>query len=247
MRVVRAILAGTYTERVDFGPVTLDGYCPFCEGATLQATHAEDRLVISCRDCERQLVSEELTAGQVADRTDDEVLASVAVRVRSDLEQAVDGVCGACGGRVDPTIDAVRVPDAADGGDDDQVDADRSPESRYLFRGDCRACHRRVNAPVECCLFAHPTVAGFYWNHGILLRDEPIWVALRRLDGDEWTIQQTDDEAGDGAGGEPVAGFDCQIMLDGDELHLDVAPDLTVRRATTVETVTNDETSQGAD
>ena len=246
-RVVRAILAGTYTERVDFGPATLDGYCPFCEGTTLQATHAEDRLVISCRDCERQLVSEELTAGQVANRTDDEVLASVAVRVRSDLEQAVDGVCGACGGRVDPTIDAVRIPAASDDGDDDRVDADESSETRYLFRGDCLACHRRVNAPVECCLFAHPAVAGFYWNHGILLRDEPIWAALRRLDGDEWSVQQTYDEAEEGADGEQGAGFVCQIVLDGDELHLDVDPDLTVRRARTAETVTNDETSQDAD
>lgn len=222
-RVVRAVLAGTYTERADFGPVSLAGYCPVCEASTLRATHADDRLAIACADCGARLVSEELTASQVADRTDDEILASVATRVRADLQQALDGVCGACGGRVDPHVEAVET-----------LDGDAA-DTRPMFRGDCRACHRRVNAPIECCLFHHPAVAGFYWDHGVRIDEEPLWQALRRLDGDEWRTETRE------------AGFRCRVRLGGDELRLDVTDTLAVSRARTVETRTTDGTPRESD
>lgn len=206
-RVVRAILAGTYTDRAEFGPVSLDGYCPHCGATTLRATHEADRLTISCSECERRLVSEELTASQVADRTDDEVLASVATRIRADLDQSIDGVCGACGGRVDVQMENVETTSATDTG--------RS-ETRPMFRGDCRSCHRRVNAPIECCLFYHPVVQGFYWEHGVALREEPLWESLRRLDGDEWQVIAT------------ATGYDCTVTLADDSLHLAVSPSLTI-------------------
>lgn len=202
-RVVRAILAGTYTDRAAFGPVDLDGHCPVCGATTLRATNEADKLVVACVECGTALVTEELPASQVTDRSTEAVLDSIAVRVRADLEQAVDGVCGSCGGPIEATVEAI----------------DIAGRTRWLFRGDCPACHRRVNAPVEWCLFAHPAVAGFYWDHGIVLRDEPIWQAFRRLEGDEWTLDRTDD------------GFQCVVRLDDDRLELAVASDLSVRDA----------------
>lgn len=206
-RVVRAILAGTYTEPAAFGPVTLDGYCPLCGATLLRATHDADRLTISCGECEARLVSEELTASQVADRTDDEVLASVATRIRADLDQAIDGVCGSCGGRVDIKVEDVGPGHATDTGTD---------EARPMFRGDCRACHRRVNAPIECCLFYHPAVRGFYWEHGVDLRAEPLWMSLRRLDGDEWHVDPS------------AADYVCTVTLGDGLLQLTVSPSLDV-------------------
>lgn len=203
-RVVRAILAGTYTDRPEFGPVTLDGYCPVCRASTLRAVHEVDRLVVACADCETRLVSEELTASQVAGRSDDEVLQSVAVRIRADLGQATDGVCGACGGRIDSSVETIETPNG------DAID------TRPMFHGDCRACRRSITAPIECCLCYHPAVSGFYWDHGVVLRNEPLWETLRRLDGDEWQTNPVDE------------GYNSRIILDGDELRLTVSPTLDV-------------------
>jgi hypothetical protein len=217
-RVVRAVLAGTYTERATFGPVDLDGFCPHCEHTTLRATHADDRLAIGCTDCGARLVSEELTASMVADRSDADILASVATRIRADLDQAVDGVCGSCGGQVDVTLET--------------VDALEAPgPARVLFRGDCRACHRRVNAPIECCLFTHPAVAGFYWAHGTPIRDEPLWESLRRLDGDEWRVEAT------------AAGYACRVTLDGEALTVIVTDEMAVTDVTAATTTGDDATT----
>jgi len=198
-KVVRAILAGTFTDRVslDF-PVA--GECFDC-GGDLEGRYADERLAVHCADCDATYGRYAFPPGGLRDRTDAEVAQAFDQRVRHLHCLAADGVCPECGGRMDTSV----VPDSEDRlGLDVRVDHE------------CAQCQHTISSPVGLSLLDDSTVVAFHADHGVELNTREHWT-LRWCVTDETTEYETDPER-----------VTVAITLDGETLTVTLDGDLRV-------------------
>ncbi|MFB6072337.1 MAG: winged helix-turn-helix domain-containing protein [Halobacterium sp.] len=201
-KVVRAILAGTFTDRVTLEfPVT--GECFSCGGG-LEARYADERLAVGCEDCDATYGRYAFPPGGLRDRTDAEVAAAFDQRVRHLHCLAADGVCPECGGRMDTDV----VPD-----DDDRLGLDVRVDHT------CAQCQHTITSPVGLSLLDDSTVVAFHAEHGVDLNTREHWT-LRWCVTDETTTYKTDPER-----------VTVTIPLDGEELAVTLDGDLRVLNA----------------
>ncbi|QZP38082.1 ArsR/SmtB family transcription factor [Halobaculum magnesiiphilum] len=175
-QAARALDAGVYTERVDRDPEPVDGDCPVCGAAALEARIADNHVGVACTDCATELLALPFPPGGVRDRDTDEVLPAFDAYHRARLRQLADGVCPDCAGRAEGKITFVEpaeLPDAAEAGERD-ADAADAP-ARPVVAGACADCDFRVRVPVSVALAEHPAVVAFCDDHGIDVRERPIW------------------------------------------------------------------------
>jgi hypothetical protein len=173
-KVVRAILAGTFTERVtlDF-PV--EGDCFAC-GGDLEASYADERLTVHCTDCDEQYGRYAFPPGGLRDRSTTEIETAFDQRVRHLHCLAADGVCPECGGRMHTVV----TPDAEDRlGLDVRVDHT------------CAQCQHTISSPVGLSLLDDSRVVAFHAEHGIELNTCKHWT-LRWCVTDETTTYEAD-------------------------------------------------------
>lgn len=166
--VVRAIRAGTYHDRIEFGPVALSGRCLACGSERLQAVY-ETFLEVRCPDCETTLLTCPLTPQQVRERTPEEVLSSCERVARTKYQLTLQGTCEECSGR---TEGAIRRTDSPIG-------------EVHIHVSECTGCGHAVSMPAAMALFHHPAVIGFLWDRGIDADEIPIWERLELL-AEQW-------------------------------------------------------------
>ena len=154
LRVVAAILAGTYTDDVSKGPVDLDSECPFC-GQSAVAAFRSGACLVTCGD-DHPLFQWSVPPNAAADVALPEVVDLAELLAFQAIEQALAGVCPQC---YDPVETAV----VTDG------------QSRPVFRATCDTCGARVVGPVSFCLLVDPAVAAFCRRHGLTLDDDHVW------------------------------------------------------------------------
>lgn len=217
-RVVRSVLAGTYTEDPTFDPVTVEGRCPACDTTTLEAAYDGDRLAVHCADCGTHVFSQTLPPSAVRERSPGAVLESGSRRSRQDFSLAVRGTCPTCAGVTD-------------------VDARRGDTDEWLLVCACRQCGQSVFAPVAFAVLDHPAVVAFHWEHGVNLADRPVWRLVVDLLSDRWSVD-VETEA-------PFAAT-LTVTFGDDELHVDLGADYRVVRARTVTTRPGDPESSPA-
>ncbi|MFC7236452.1 DUF7351 domain-containing protein [Halosegnis marinus] len=161
-RVVRALAAGAYTERVDRDPVPVPEPCPLCDG-DLTARTTDNVVTVGCADCERDVCKLPFPPGGFADHEDDaDLLAAVDRLYRGRVRLLREGTCPDCGGRTERRVEV--------------------SEGIALAALSCTACGERVRCPATVTLLAHPAVVAFARNHGADPRDRPVWNV-----GDAWT------------------------------------------------------------
>jgi hypothetical protein len=180
-KVARAVAAGTYTESVDLEPVALDDPCPHCGAEGLVARCTDNVVGIACGDCGRPVLSLPFPPQGYRDRAPSAVPAAFDRHHRHRLSLLRDGVCPECAGEAAATVDrppsAGEDPEAAaDGGPDDGRPADRV---QATF--ECGACGYATRTPVTLSLLYHPAVVSFYHDHGVDVRERPLWSV-----GSEW-------------------------------------------------------------
>lgn len=176
-RVARELVAGTYVESVDREPVGLPDDCPFCGRETLAAETADNVVSVRCRDCSVDLLSLPFPPG--GHRTQGEAFVEAFNRHhRQRVATMSAGSCPECGGAVASAVRPVSPPEATDDGDE-----------RVLIHLDCDGCGYRVRVPVTMTVLDHPAVVSLYHDHGIDVRERPMWNV-----GDEWreTLLSTD-------------------------------------------------------
>lgn len=157
-KVVRAILAGTFTERVELEfPVT--GDCFDC-GGSLEAAYADERLTVRCTDCKSVYGRYAFPPGGLRDRSTTEIEAAFDQRVRHLHCLAADGVCPECGGRVDTAV----VPD-----DEDLLGLDVRVDHT------CLQCQHTISSPVGLSLLDNSSVVAFHADHGVELDTRKHW------------------------------------------------------------------------
>lgn len=193
-RIARELVAGTYVESVDRAPVALPDPCPFCDRESLEAATADNVVSVRCRECSVELLSLPFPPG--GHRTQGEAFAEAFNRHhRRRVATMAAGSCPECGGAVDSTVRTVSPPGVVE--DDGE---------RVLVHLDCDGCGYRIQTPVTMTVLDHPAVVSLYHDHGVDLRDRPVWNV-----GEEWreTLLSTD----------PVA-VRVSTSVGGDELSL---------------------------
>ena len=159
-KVVRAIRAGTFTERAALADEPIDGTCPQCGDADLRASYADERLAISCAACETALTANDFPPGGFEERSLADVLHAFDRLVRHRVSFAADGVCPECTATMDG-----------------HVTTDIPPEWGYeaLPAFDCTRCDFSVLPSFGMLLLEHPDVVSFHRNRGEDLRKPPFW------------------------------------------------------------------------
>jgi hypothetical protein len=198
-RVVRAILAGTYSERPTFEPTTVDGSCPACAATTLRATYRDEGLVVACETCETTVVTYDLPPAGARGQSSEEILRTCDRRSHFEYATALEGACPTCGGRV-----AV------------EIERDDDPATHYCV-AECRSCHLRLYAPLAVRLLYHPAVVAFYWEHGVDVLAVTFWEIYEFTRRWETTVHSD----------EPFQAT-VEIAFEDEELHLAVDEDLNV-------------------
>jgi hypothetical protein len=152
--VAAAILAGTYTERLELGPVELDGACPICGGSPV-ATYDEGVLWVTCGD-DHPLFAWTLPPNAVRDQGLRELVGLATVLAAKGIELALRGRCPECYGAMAPTVEV----------------GDATPSGLRLAAG-CDTCGSRVDGPLGFALLRQPGMVAFCNRHG--LRELRLW------------------------------------------------------------------------
>lgn len=206
LQVARAIVAGTYTDRVSFGPVEIGDDCPLCDDGKLAATCEANYVTVACTDCRQSILTLPFPPGAQRDRNVSNLLSAFDRHHRHRLSVMSDGICPECAAKLDATLALVDTRQT-------ETATDADPRQAQV-RLDCQQCGCRIHCPVTLAVLEHPAVVAFYHDHGENVRDRPIWNV-----GDEWreTVLSSDPWC-----------VRVSAQLDDEELAVFVAEDLTV-------------------
>ncbi|MFT4882769.1 MAG: hypothetical protein ACI8U4_000263 [Natronomonas sp.] len=149
--IVGAIHAGTYTADARVEPIALDWDCLLCGGEMI-AEYADERGKIRCRDCGKG--AEFSFPPGTLDQFDREALPAAFGRwLRTLAQRELAGFCIICAGRT--TSEIARLP----GG----TEADPKPS---MVSFDCDRCGTTSTISGTSFVTYHPSVEGFFFDHG---------------------------------------------------------------------------------
>jgi DNA-binding transcriptional ArsR family regulator len=198
IEVVAALVAGVYGEGERLGPVELDDPCPVCD-EPLTAVYENSLLTVTCPD--EHEFRNTLPPGAIDGRSIEDVIELLTLTSKQHMELAVNGICPFCQGRLDWSISSDRERELTE------------------FSDQCDRCGVRIEVPAVACLLRHPAVVSFYHDHGVDVRDRPLW-APEFYDGVRASVSD-----------DPIR-IDVSIDLDGDELGAILDGDLSVIEVT---------------
>jgi hypothetical protein len=204
--VMGAILAGTYTERGDAEPVTVDSPCPSC-GGVVQATYENDRGVVQCVDCEDVFCSASIPAGALEGYDREEyprVFKQWTTRLMGEMQS---GFCLACTGRVRARV-AVTAPGADGNG--------RGDDPEVVVHYECQRCPEAAHTSLGAALLDHPAMVSFHWDHAIDTRGVDLWDVPWLYDEHAHVVSEA-----------PLR-VECRAELDGETLVVTVDESLDV-------------------
>lgn len=171
-KVVQAVLAGSFTDHSS-RVLDIQDTCVHCEHE-LEAEYSDEMLAIRCPGCGHGHGRYSFPPGGLTGRTDEEILAAFDQRVRHLHCLAKDGVCPACGGPVDTTIE-------------EGEPCCLGVELRATHT--CRQCDREVCSAVGLALLDQSDVVSFYDGHGVTLSDTPYWQLPWCVDDEPVTLE----------------------------------------------------------
>lgn len=174
-RVVETVMSGTFTDTATVGPFPVEGTCYACEGA-LEGCYEDERVTIRCTACDERIISIDFPPSALQGRSPDELMAAYSRWSGARMELAVDGVCPACGGRVEWQL--------------------FDPESRLPFEVlpsfECVVCTNRAATSFAALALRNPIVESFYADHGIDVTEHPYWDIEPCVTGEYTTVESRD-------------------------------------------------------
>jgi hypothetical protein len=177
--VVRAVLAGSLTDRPRMDATPIDAGCPEC-GASLIVRYDEYGIV-ECSACASTVMWNEFPPAGLAGRQPAEVAAVFDTWTRHRFHLAMEGVCPSCASEM--TVEKLDDPD------------DAAPSTDHR----CRNCTYEARVPLFGHVIRHPAVVSFFHERGTDIANAPYWElrTLARefeetvLDDDPWTARIT--------------------------------------------------------
>jgi DNA-binding transcriptional ArsR family regulator len=165
--VASALQAGVYTDRVERGPEGIDGDCPVCTEAELEAALADNVVSVACTACDTVLLTLPFPPNGARDREMPELLDAFDAYHRRRLSLVADGVCPDCAGRAAGRIEGASAPGGPT--DEDPEETDQRP----VVSASCADCSFSLRAPVSLGVVDHLSVVAFFADHGS--EPGPIW------------------------------------------------------------------------
>jgi hypothetical protein len=171
-RVVRAVLAGTFTSDLSLEPMEVDATCPKCD-STVAVSSEDGHLYARCTNCEGSfgfdgmpegtIMSFDLPPAGFRGRTPDELLRA-GLRWEVDRARSVmAGVCPECSGRQTVSVRICEDHDHESGTVCDQCGSTAWGLATYV----CETCKAHLRITTWTHVLTHPTVIAFYHDHGI--------------------------------------------------------------------------------
>lgn len=206
-RVVGVILSGETSLQFDpeTEPIPVDANCLQC-GTPMAAHFRRHGITITCSECGFEFTDPEIPAGAVADRSRAEIPTLVDQWIKRNQASAERGFCELCNSRVAKQLILSSDPNAPSwlaGGDEDAA------KIQYT----CDRCEYGWYSSVDLTLISHPAVIAFHYDHGVDLREVPMW-ELEWFDGEIDTVNGTD----------PVQ-VEVSVSIEGETLTLTVDRD----------------------
>ncbi|MDY6764811.1 MAG: helix-turn-helix domain-containing protein [Halobacteria archaeon] len=183
-RAVGAVLSGGYTHIHEADPVPMSASCMYC-GAGLEAQFTDERVRIVCTSCEWTFTEPTIPPSTLDGWDRDDVPYVVHRWTRRLLTSSNLGLCQYCDGRVDMVLCQPGDDAAPDWFEPETADH----EATVVY--DCQRCGHRWHAMVEIGALSHPAVIAFHYDHGIDLRETPVW-ELDWYDEPRSTVRQDD-------------------------------------------------------
>ncbi|WP_226041503.1 helix-turn-helix domain-containing protein [Natrinema sp. DC36] len=154
MKIVAAILMGTYTDVITKDATELDSDCFVCDNPAV-ATYENGTCIVSCAN-DHPLFGWQVPPTAAADATLPEIVDVAELLARQGMERTLNGYCPECYHTIEPEVLAEQTEPP-------------------VFRAQCETCGARLISPVGYCLLADPRVAAFYQRHGHDLNKYYIW------------------------------------------------------------------------
>jgi hypothetical protein len=165
-RLVGAVLAGGYTSTLDADPAPVDGKCPDC-GSDLEAVFRDHGVTIDCTECVASVTSPDVPPGLLADSAPADAPELVGRLNRIQFAANDAGICRNCYHETERTLYLTDDEDAPDWLADSDL-------LGMVFH-DCPRCGGTFNAAVQAAVLSHPRVAAYHYEHGIDVRETPMW------------------------------------------------------------------------
>lgn len=180
LRVVGAILSGSYTQSLEAPALDADAACPQCDAA-MEARFEGEQAVIACPACDLDFYRAAIPPGALAGREPETIPQIVDRYQKRRGWSAALGFCTFCDGPLAHDVRPETVEDAPDG----------VPAEYVAVTSTCQRCGVGTESIVEAAVLTEPEVVGFHAEHGIDLRSTPLW-ELPWLEGG--TASVVDDE-----------------------------------------------------
>lgn len=215
LALVKTVIAGAGVTDTSLDRTEIDRACPLC-GATTAVSYEDGVIYQVCVACEGVATDPDLPEGYLnamtfqpaglTDRDPTELVAAAEVAAHRHMQTMVEGICSACSGPVDASLET------CSNHDDDGVCENCGRAHAFWARFECRVCKdHHVTTPAVLTVF-HPAVIAFYYDHDV----SPRWHA-REFEG----LSRADevDVAHEMATvSEEPSRVEVTIGLDGDEL-----------------------------
>ncbi len=168
-----AIEAGSYTTSGSMEPVALDSPCPTC-GGTWTFYYEDERASVECDSCTVQAQFPVPPSAFIdCDRT--EIPAVAGQYLRGIVERLDRGFCSQCDGPVERTV--CRISDSSLAESTSEYDEGAMDDHQHMpiVQYSCLQCGMEPTGGLTLSLLTHPEVVGFYYDHGIDIREQPLW------------------------------------------------------------------------
>jgi hypothetical protein len=217
LALVKTIIAGAGVADISLDPVEIDRPCSLC-GATTTVSYEDGVLYQRCTDCEGITSDPDLPDGYLnatpfhpaglTDRSPAELVAAAEVAAYRHIHTLVEGICSACSGPVDASLETCSDHDS------EGVCETCGRAHAFWARFQCRVCKdHHVTTPAVLSVF-YPATIAFYYDHGVA----PRWHA-RDFEGlRQVGVHEVEHEMALVAEESPRV--EVVVVLDGDELAL---------------------------
>ncbi|AUX10595.1 hypothetical protein AArcSl_2984 [Halalkaliarchaeum desulfuricum] len=180
-----AIASGSYTVEGELEPIELDGSCRMC-GGSQYLQYDTERVEVECDSCAagwEGIVPPAVLAG----RDREAIPTVVSDHLRTQFRRIAAGFCRYCSGETVPTVQPIA--ELAVGTEPEE---DGPPADQPAVQFECRRCGHRSGLSLDhALLLVEPEVECFFYEHGIHVRETPVW-NVPELDPGNAAVIQTD-------------------------------------------------------
>lgn len=179
--VIRAVLAGIFTEQPATSPSRIDAGCVECGSALI--ARFDEYGIVECPDCGSTVMWNEFPPAGLTGRTTEAFARAFDRWVQTRFTLAMDGICPNCASQM-----TAEIHESGDGDDDELYTQHR-----------CQSCKYEARIPVFGHAIRHPAVISFYHEAGVDVTRMPYWELQRLargftqevLDRDPWAARLT--------------------------------------------------------